>query len=289
MIKLFYTILLIIFCTTSICGQPDQRITPIQEKVYNLFDTNEYDFTYKNSQYRIYVAQAKQGETRNRKLPVLYMLDGNGQYPMLLNQIEETFANFPLIVGIGYPEHKAYPKNRTKDYTIPIEGSDEGGGAEFFYQFISDVLKPFIEEKYNVDTTRQTLCGHSYGGLFVLYTAFNHTSSFQNYIAGSPSIWWGNGKIIPTKRPIFSSLPKSFTITLGECEEKPSLDKPQREMTPDVKAIKERRKGGISARALSEIISEEVPDTRFLLYEGKNHGSSVPLLLNEAIKIAANN
>jgi len=271
-------------------GQPDQRITQIQDKVYDLFDINEHDFTYNNNQYRVYIAQAKSTETEQKKIPILYMLDGNGQFPMILNQIKETSETFPLIVAIGYPERKSYPKDRTRDYTIPIEESEEGGGAEFFYQFITDVVKPFIEENYNIDTTRQTLCGHSYGGLFVLYVAFNHTSSFQNYVAGSPSIWWGNGKIIPTDRPLFSSPPKSFTITLGEYEEKPSLDKPRREMTPEVKAMKEKRKrGSVSARDLSEMISKEIPDTRFLLYEGKNHGSSVSPLLDEAIKVASNN
>ena len=281
--------LILLFCGLSpISSQPSQNIVPITDKAYDLFDINKYDLSFNEKEYRLYVAKAKTTQNKEKKTPVLYILDGNGQFPMMVNQITETSSNFPLIVGIGYPVDKAYPKERTRDYTIPIEDNNEGGGAEPFYEFITNIVKPFIEEKYDVDTTRQTLCGHSHGGLFVLYVAFNHVTSFQNYVSASPSLWWGNGKIVPTSRPLFSSIPRSFTMTLGEYEENPSLDKSRKEMSPEVKAIKEKRKGNISARNLYQLISEEIPNSRFLLYEGKNHGSSVPLFLGEAIKVAAN-
>jgi predicted alpha/beta superfamily hydrolase len=273
-------------CALSASGQPSQQIVPIQSRVYRLFDISQCDTAYNGNPYRLYIARPKAPDANKEKTPVLYMLDGNGQFPMLLNQLTEAPANFPLIVGIGYPSDMAYPRERVRDYTIPIEGSEEGGGAETFYRFLCETVKPFIEKNYPVDTTRQTLCGHSHGGLFVLYVAFRHTPAFRHYLAASPSLWWGNGKIVPTSRPLFPSPPQSITITLGEYEENPLLDKSPRQLPA---GIKKQRQSDVSARDLHQLIAKESPNARFILYEGKTHGSSIPGFLQEAIRIAAGN
>lgn len=277
-------LLLLLFTIYPVQGQPSQVITPIEESAKQLFDLEQHDLIYNEREYRLYIAQPSgSGQTSH---PVLYMLDGNGQFPMLINAVDEISENTPLIVGIGYPSLQAYPKERTRDYTIPIEGNVEGGGAEDFYRFIVDKVKPFIEANYAMDTTRQTLCGHSHGGLFTLYVMFNHTRSFQHYLAASPSIWWGEGAIVPEHRPLFSHIPHSVTITLGEYEENPDLDPSRKNLAPEILRKKEQRKGGISSRELAVIIAEEVPDCRFILFEGKNHGSSIPEFLKEAMRVA---
>src|SRR3546814_8321170 len=56
-------------------------------------------------------------------------------------------------------------------------------------------LKPLIAQRYPVDARRQTLFGHSYGGLFTLYTLFTKPQAFQGYVAASPSIWWYQGYV----------------------------------------------------------------------------------------------
>jgi predicted alpha/beta superfamily hydrolase len=277
--------LLFIICSLPASGQPSQQIVPLEGHVYDLFNISLCDTVYNGNPYRLYIAEAK---APGAKRPVLYMLDGNGQFPVMLNQLTETPENFPLIVAIGYPEARAYPKERVRDYTIAVEGDEEGGGgAEPFYRFICETVKPFVEKTYRVDTARQTLCGHSHGGLFVLYVAFRHTSAFRHYLAASPSLWWGNGKIVPTSRPLFPSPPQSITITLGEYEENPSLDTSPQRTIPD--RIKRQRQSDISARDLFRLIAGESPNARFILYEGKTHGGSIPGFLQEAIRIAADN
>lgn len=284
MIKRLWALFLLLWLCRFLSGQPSQVIPEIGEAARQLFDMEQHDLTYNGKEYRLYIAQpAGSGQTPH---PVLYMLDGNGQFPTLVNVVEEVSDNTPLIVGIGYPSSLAYPKERTRDYTIPIEGNDEGGDAEDFYRFIIDKVKPFVEANYAVDTMRQTLCGHSYGGLFTLYVAFNHTRAFQHYLAGSPAIWWGQGVIVPKRRPFFSHIPHSITITLGEYEENPELDESRKNLSPEIRKIKEQRRGGIPPRALASMIAEEVPDCRFILFQGKNHGSSIPEFLIEAVRIA---
>ena len=49
---------------------------------------------------------------------------------------------------------------------------------------------PPCPASYPIDAHRQTLFGHSLGGLFVLGVMFKHPESFKNYVASSPSIWW---------------------------------------------------------------------------------------------------
>ncbi|WP_313381664.1 alpha/beta hydrolase-fold protein [Proteiniphilum saccharofermentans] len=284
MVKRLWTLFLLLWLCRFLSGQPSQVIPEIGESARQMFDMEQHDLTYNGREYRLYIAQPAGGGQTPR--PVLYMLDGNGHFPRVVNLVEEVSDNTPLIVGIGYPSPMAYPKERTRDYTVPVEGNDEGGGAEDFYRFIVDKVKPFIEANYAMDTTRQTLCGHSHGGLFTLYVMFNHTRSFQHYLAASPSIWWGEGAIVPEHRPLFSHIPHSVTITLGEYEENPGLDPSRKNLAPEILRKKEQRKGGISSRELAVIIAEEVPDCRFILFEGKNHGSSIPEFLKEAVRVA---
>ncbi len=265
-------------------AQPSQVIPPIGELARKLFEVDQHDIRYNGKDYRLYMARPANGGNSPR--PVLYMLDGNGQFPVLLNAMKEVSDSTPLIVGIGYPSPRAFPKERTRDYTIPVEENDEGGGAEDFYRFLVEEVKPFVEAAYAVDTARTTLCGHSYGGLFVLYVAFDHSSAFRNYVAGSPALWWGQGAVVPKHRPLFVHPPQSVTITLGEYEKNPAADESRKRLSPEVRKAKERRTGGVAPEKLASLIAEEVPDCRFILYEGKNHGSSVPQFLQEALRVA---
>ena len=94
-----------------------------------------------------------------------------------------------LVVGIDNTD-------RQRDLTPPFlssprERGPEGeiGGAQKFLSFIADELIPHIDRSYRTRPTR-ILIGHSYGGLFAVYTLFNRPEVFKAYIAVSPSLWW---------------------------------------------------------------------------------------------------
>ena len=285
--KYLITLWCSLIVSISTYSQPNQSIRSIDEKAYELFDIQISDISYQDKEYRIYIAQAK-NQSKDEKSAVLYMLDGNGMFPMLLNQIDSTTDNTPVIVGIGYPVDRAYPKERTRDYTVPSANNpEEGGGASQFYQFLTDSLKPFVEDKYNIDRNKQTLAGHSFGGHFTLYVLFNHTSEFQNFVAASPSLWWGNGAVIPMSRPFLSSHPKSIIITQGEYEEHPERETDVERRNRKPKKIQSESKPSMSTRQLAESLKKEVGDTEFILFSGKNHGTSVPDYLKEAYKVAS--
>lgn len=265
-------------------GQPSQQIPPLNESIKQNFQVSWQDTLYRGNAYRLFIAKPK--GTGPARRPVLYMLDGNGQFPVLLNEICSVSDATPYIVGIGYPSAMAYPKERGRDYTFPWKGHEEGGGAENFYNFLVGIVKPFIESKFNIDATKQTLCGHSYGGLFTLYVLFNHPQEFTRYVAGSPALWWGEGKILQEKKVYLSHPPQSVTITLGEYEENPVSDPERKKLSPEVLKIKDERRSPVSARQLADMLSQEIPNCHFVLFEGENHGSSVPDFLLEALRVA---
>jgi len=94
---------------------------------------------------------------------------------------------------------------------------DETGGAEKFSQFIESELIPFIDSKYPGSPYR-TLIGHSYAGLFTLYTLINHPHVFQNYIAIDPSLDWDHQKLLNQAKEILQHenfLGKSLFVSLA--------------------------------------------------------------------------
>ncbi|GGB38704.1 hypothetical protein GCM10011502_09920 [Oceanisphaera marina] len=127
--------------------------------------------------------------------PVLYMLDGNAALAALNEQDFSRLkgGDWPVIVTLGY-QHNAQPA-RAYDYT-PTAKSAQYGGAEAFWQFVEQEVKPRVAKRIQLDAGRQSLWGHSFGGLFVLHTLFNHPESFQSYIAVDPSLWWQQGQIL---------------------------------------------------------------------------------------------
>lgn len=190
------------------------------------------------------VATPKQG------FPVVYLLDGNAAFPyasVIAQSIEFSYARNkqvpPVIVAIGYPINSTIDvKSRTFDYTPPFDGEFKPlanrpispypqGGAEQFFQFIQTQLKPIISKHYSINDQQQTLFGHSYGGLFSLYTLFNHPNAFQHYVAASPSIWWNDYNILQhaqhfSQQSTAHDLSKTLTLTIGELElkENPSTN-----------------------------------------------------------------
>lgn len=167
--------------------------------------------------FRIDVALPAAPIAPGQRLPVIYVLDGNWSFAIAA-QIARALTIGPdgmppaIIVGIGYAidgpaGFGATAALRYRDLTHGVDethiammremippalwpdGAPVGESARFS-RFIEEQLKPFIEERYPVDTSNQTLLGVSLGGLLVLRTLFTAPASFQRYVAISPSIWW---------------------------------------------------------------------------------------------------
>lgn len=165
--------------------------------------------------YRIVVATPA-GPPPTKGYPVIYVVDGNA-WTGLISEIIRTNIEFGLqsavepavVVGIGYPIDDAFDMTRrTLDLTSPVPpdrvtpeiGNDPVGGDVTLMDFVDTIVKPTIQSRFPIDRSRQTLMGHSLGGLFTLRTMFNRPQSFQTYVAFSPSIWWDGRAVMKEAR-----------------------------------------------------------------------------------------
>jgi uncharacterized protein len=166
--------------------------------------------------------------------PVVYVLDPSTAFATLVDTVrnQEPMFGPVAVVGVGYAS-EAEGENRSYDLTPatdpkdlpagPPAGWGATGGNDAFLSFIIDELKPAIAKTVAVDRSRQALFGHSLGGLFVLHALFSRSDTFDTFIAGSPSIWWGKKSILREVAAFKASqektrTPKRLLITVGELE-----------------------------------------------------------------------
>jgi hypothetical protein len=102
-------------------------------------------------------------------------------------------------------------KNRTRDLTTSVirtkygmPFNEENGEAINFSKFMENELIPFIESNYPV-TAFRTLIGHSYAGLFTVFTLMNYPYLFDNYLAIDPSLDWDDQKVINESKAILTN------------------------------------------------------------------------------------
>lgn len=233
--------------------------------------------------------------------PVLYILDGNAYGPLLAaeakleagHQLDQSY----LLVAVGYPTDQLFDMRRRQyDDTTPwrdittaahehIVPADTGG-ADVFGRFITNDLRNEINKNYPVDTARQSIFGHSLGGLFVLHLLMTQPNSFTHYSAASPSAWWNHSEIIAQAQNFMHNHPSaaSLQISVGEYEQKLS---PQEAIRPDAAERKARleERGMInSARKLANILQASL-----LIVPNADHIGSVAEAGRLTLHMAFNN
>ncbi|WP_170143763.1 alpha/beta hydrolase [Otariodibacter oris] len=247
----------------------------MESSLYNIKHVNQ---VFNNNSYRLFIADPKS----NFNGTTLYLLDGNMHFPKALEAVN-SHKPLPRIVAIGYVgEEQYFVPERTRDYTPKAEGEDfaKGGGADNFLNFIANEAKPFIDTHYS-KTERNLFFGHSFGGLFGLYTLFTKGGLFDGYILASPSLWWGNSNWLKDK--VLTSRPHFVLLTLSEYEAYPERD-PQ--VDPDrIKRIQSRRSDFTVEQLYQQLQNEQI-SSEFVLLPKVNHGSSIPFALKLALEKA---
>ncbi|MBK1697779.1 alpha/beta hydrolase [Rhodovibrio salinarum] len=170
--------------------------------------------------------------------PSLYLLDGNAAFagltPFLLARVPDL-----LVVGLGYDTDGLFDYARRRcDYTPPRDGRGPAldpqrpeymaGGAATFQQDLLGELRTAAERDVPIDPSGRSLWGHSFGGLFVLYTLFTRPEAFQSYLPVSPSLWWGDDVMVTLERAAAtrSRAPASVHVMLGDRESRSDRPKP---------------------------------------------------------------
>ena len=279
-----------------------------------LFGASQFDLASKISgrTYRVFVYKPLTPAPPSG-YPVIFVTDGNGMFPLAAAQmaIMTLGGNGAVVVGIGYPTDDLMRPMMlryrdltpvTEDQTLfptqpPLAEADRGGESELFYRFIAEELRPAVSASYPLDAHHQTLYGHSLGGLFVLGVMFKHPDSFNNYVASSPSIWWGNRSVLKDESGFLAKVrsakhPIRVLICVGAKEQDPYSQVPpgagNMPLSEVNKKIAEARMVD-NARDLSQRLKQAGGKSvvvRFQEFGAEDHLSVIPASISRALAFA---
>jgi predicted alpha/beta superfamily hydrolase len=145
---------------------------------------------------------------------VIYVLDGEMVarfFPPVRAFAEENELMPPtIIVGIDniYWYDRGQDSRERDLLPAHVAGSPLSGGADKFLDFLSTELIPHINATYRT-SGRNILFGHSYAGMFALYTFLTRPQSFKAYIASDPALWWNDGSVLALAERRIGGLPVS--------------------------------------------------------------------------------
>ncbi|QYJ96652.1 alpha/beta hydrolase [Shewanella alkalitolerans] len=148
------------------------------------------------------------------KLPRSYQADSTRHYPVVYVsdapyafQIVSGMTRFPMnsgkmreaiIVGLSYAKGDKGPQSRVRDYTPFYDSSWKltTGGASHYADYLETQVLPFMAEHYRVDDKERTFVGNSLGGLLGAYLLLEKPNLFDNYVLGSPSVWFNGEQLL---------------------------------------------------------------------------------------------
>lgn len=238
--------------------------------------------------------------------PVLYLLDANATFGTVVEAIrmrshrpESTGVVPAIVVGLAYPTDAPYARaHRHEDYTPwpPAEplGERESHGAvpkaDVFLDFLLGDVRRAIEADYAIDARRQTLVGHSLGGLLALYTLVTRPQAFSHYVAVGPSIWWNPPALFDAldQSPLHgiarADRPRAL-LAVGEFEQRiapwqQSID------TDEVRARRAARQVVDNAVRFGGALRTAGLDVHNLEFDSEDHASVVTRALGPALRFA---
>ena len=151
------------------------------------------------TEYHFYDEELDMGFTVHVTVPPAY--EAKDSYPAFV--MTDAVWRFNDVTSL-YEEMKSGRADAqilvTIGFEYDVDGWDNGIRSSIFcdrkkefLDFITDNLMPYLGGEYNFDYGRSTLFGHSQGGVFTHYAAFNYdlyeNRPFANYIIGSPTFW----------------------------------------------------------------------------------------------------
>ncbi|MEL1244440.1 alpha/beta hydrolase-fold protein [Flavobacterium sp. DGU11] len=129
------------------------------------------------------------------KYPVIYMQDAQNLFDKATSyagewRVDETLDSLKaevIIVGIEHGGEK-----RIAELTPYPNAKYGGGDANIYLDFITETLKPYVDENYRTKTDRKdtAIAGSSLGGLVSYYALLKYPETFGKAIVFSPSFWF---------------------------------------------------------------------------------------------------
>ena len=177
----------------------------------------------------IYVYTPPDYDEGDARYPVLYLQDGQNLFDPAKAAfgvewkagetadalLEQGKIEPVIIVGISNTPQRA------EEYTPP--GMGVPGRADEYVEFMTDELKPFIDENYRTraDEPADTgIGGSSLGGLVSLYACMERPDVFGKCAALSPAVWWPGEAFATAFEEALPGMPATnFRVVVGMDED----------------------------------------------------------------------
>lgn len=183
------------------CATPVAAPVPAAaEVVSSVTRTHEFAMTSKRTglKYVVLVSEPLDPVPAGAALPAIYITDGNWYFGMATDTARSQFIGGSMgqtfVVAVAYPDpsYEALVSRREHDLVHkPFNGASGmvGGGGEDFLAFLTEEVRPYVEQRFPIDKSRTVLAGQSLGGLFATNVLVSKPDSFSGYLIGSPSLW----------------------------------------------------------------------------------------------------
>ena len=176
---------------TKITKKPEQLpIIEILSETFEIPQLNTHRRVHVLLPYNYY-------EEPDRYYPVHYMMDaqnlfgdgspyGNWQIDKSLTKLAKVGKGNVIIVAVDHAEDDRVQE--FSPYDTPRVGKGQGA---LFLKFLTETLKPSIDQKYRTKTDRLNtgMGGSSVGGLLTIYAALMFPHVFGRLMIFSPSLW----------------------------------------------------------------------------------------------------
>jgi uncharacterized protein len=252
------------FLGASLCSLPSHAQTSgsVSAPKVALGNTEQRSLSSKKigQKYDLLVSLPEDYADSGKSYPVLYILDG-WHFPFMafLQENDVYSKRMPpvIMVNIRHGEGPKVAALRARDFT-PTRTSREAtsGGAPAFLDFLEHEVIPFVDSTYRTVPSDRALLGHSYGGLFALYSLEQRPGLFQRIVAASSSLDWDNNLLLSdAARARLGKLPANVRLDLSVGDGGDNTE---------------------ATTAFASLLKEIKPahrDYRFTVYHGENHNS----------------
>ncbi|MEH3121683.1 MAG: alpha/beta hydrolase-fold protein [Sphingomonas phyllosphaerae] len=193
---------------SAVLSAPLLAMAPPEARPYELPRSMVAGVEGPGGSYEVMIAWPE-GEPPAAGWPVLYVLDGEDNFAitaLTARRLARAGARSGVAAGIVVGIAAGPLPRRVRDYTpatpdwvIPRGRPAHGlatGGAEAFLDSVERQVMPLVHDgRWPIDRTRETLVGHSFGGLLALHAAATRPALFDGVVAVSPSLWFGDGLV----------------------------------------------------------------------------------------------
>lgn len=233
--------------------------------------------------YQVYVSLPASYAKSGRSYPVVFVTDAPYAFPVTraiagrAGRQGRGIAEF-ILVGLAYANGDTPEYSRRRDYTPgPPDEADAGalrsdmpgrepkfGEAAAYARFLANDVFPFVAKHYRADMHHKTFIGQSFGALLGLEMLFGEQAMFEQYVLGSPPLWFGRRMMFEREKAVAAShrdLRASVLLAVGEHEtSRPGARHARRDDTVrDVRALKAALKARNypGLKIVADVIPEE--------------------------------